>query len=70
MTITCRSLASTLLLTAVTISAAFQLYRASVGTNPAVDSFGVEAAIAYTVLFGVALSVRADRRWIWWAVAA
>ena len=68
MTLTYRSLASFLLLTATTISMTFQLYRASVGTNPDVDSFGVEAAVVYAVLYMVALAVRSDRRWVWWMV--
>lgn len=68
MTITYRSLASNLLLTAFTISMAFQLYRASVGFNPDVDRFGLDAAAVYAFGFLVSLAVRTDRRWIWWAV--
>lgn len=70
MTMSYRSLASVLLLTSTTISMALQLYRASVGTNPEVDHFGVEAAVAYAALYLVALVVRTDRRWVWWAVGA
>ena len=68
MTITYRSLASTLLFVAVTVSALFQLYRASLGTPYAVDRFGLGAAVAYAALFGVAAAVRTDRRGVWWAV--
>jgi len=70
MTITYRSLASTLLLIATTISAAFQLHRTSVGANPDVDRFGLDAAVAYALLFAVALAVRTDRVWVWvwWTV--
>ena len=70
MTITYRNLASVLLSTAVTISAAFQLYRASLGTPYAVDEFGVAAAAVYAALFGVAAAVRTDRRWVWCVVGA
>jgi hypothetical protein len=66
MTITYRDVASALLLTATTISMTFQLYRASVGTNPEVDRFGVEAAVVYAAYFAMALAVRSDRRWVWW----
>ena len=69
MTITYRSLASTLLLVAVALSAAFQLYRASLGTPYAVDRFGLTAAVAYTALFAVAAAIRTNRRWVWWSVA-
>jgi hypothetical protein len=65
MTLTYRSLASNLLLTATTISMTFQLYRASVGTNPEVDRFGVEAAVVYAALYALAMAVRSDRRWVW-----
>ena len=68
MTLTYRSLASNLLLVAVTLSASFQLYRASLDTPYAVDRFGATAAVAYAVLFAVALAVRTDRRWVWWSV--
>jgi VanZ family protein len=68
MTLTYRSVASTLLFIAFTISVVFQLYRASLGTPYAVDEFGPVAAIAYAVLFGVAAAVRSDRRWVWWSV--
>lgn len=67
MTITYRSVASALLLTATTISMTFQLYRASVGANPEVDRFGVEAAVVYAAYYALALAVRSDRRWVWWA---
>jgi hypothetical protein len=69
MTITYRSLASTLLLIALAVSATFQLYRASLGTPYAVDRFGLAAAVAYTALFAVAAAIRTNRRWVWWSVA-
>jgi hypothetical protein len=56
MTLTSRSLAASLLLIATTISMTFQLARSSAGTNPDVDTFGIEAAIAYAVLYVVALA--------------
>lgn len=68
MTITYRGLASTLLLIAVTISAAFQLYRASLDTPYAVDRFGLAAGVAYAVMFGLAAALRTGRRWVWWVV--
>ena len=68
MIITYRSLASTLLLVAVTLSAAFQLYRASLGTPYAVDRFGLTAAVAYTAMFAVVAAIRTNRRWVWWSV--
>lgn len=68
MTLTYRSLASALLFIAVSISAVFQLYRASLGTPYAVDDFSLTAAVAYTVMFAVAAAVRTDRRWVWWSV--
>jgi hypothetical protein len=66
MNITYRSLASTLLLIAYGISAAFQIYRASLGTGLDVDQFRVPTAVAYAVFLGLAVAVRLDRTWIWW----
>ena len=66
MEITYRSLTSTLLLLAFGISAAFQLYRASLGTGAEVDQFSAAAAAVYAAGLALALALRADRRWIWW----
>ena len=69
MTLTYRSLASNLLITATAMSAAFQLYRASLGTSEEVDRFGPDAAVAYGCFFVVAVIVRSDRAWVWAATA-
>jgi hypothetical protein len=66
MNLTYRSLASTLLLIAYAISAAFQVYRASLGTGLSVDQFGLPTAVGYAVFLGLAVAVRLDRTWIWW----
>lgn len=65
MTLTYRSFTSILLITATTMSAAFQLYRASLGTPHDVDRFGPDAAAAYGCFFLVAVLVRSDRTWVW-----
>ncbi|SDS54328.1 hypothetical protein SAMN04488543_1931 [Friedmanniella luteola] len=69
MTLTYRSLASVLLITATVMSAAFQLYRASLGTAEEVDRFGPDAAVAYGCFIVVAVVVRGDRTWAWTATA-
>jgi len=70
MTISYRSLASNLLLAAFTMSAAYQLYRASLGTSFAVDRFTAVTAVAYASFFLVAAAVRTDRIWVWWVTGA
>jgi hypothetical protein len=69
MTITSAATASTVLLTATVMSAGYQAYRAAVGTYPSVDSFDMGTVVSYVVLAGIALAIRVDRRWTWWATA-
>lgn len=56
------------LLAATAVSAAFQAYRTSVGAHPGVDRFGVDMAVNYLILVGLALAVRSDRRVVWWVL--
>jgi hypothetical protein len=69
MTITSAATASTVLLSATVLSAAYQAYRATVGAHPSVDSFGIAAVIGDAVLTGVAIAIRTDRRSTWWGTA-
>jgi peptidoglycan/LPS O-acetylase OafA/YrhL len=64
-----RQVACLALLGATAVSAAFQAYRTAVGTNPAVDRFGIDTAVGYLVLVALALAVRSDRRPVWWLLA-
>jgi hypothetical protein len=68
-TLSYAGLTSALLLTAYAVSAAFQLYRASLGTGLAVDRFGADAAVAYLVFLAVAVAARSGRRLVAYAVA-
>src|SRR4051794_14367103 len=68
-TLSYAGLTSALLLTAYVVSAAFQLYRASLGTGLQVDRFGADAAVAYLVFLAVAVAARSRRRLVAYAVA-
>ena len=70
MTLTYARTASTVLLAATLMSAAYQVYRAAVGAYPSVDSFGIAAFVVYGVLTGWAIALRTDRRPVWWGTAA
>ncbi len=67
MTITYARAASTVLLGSTLMSAAYQVYRAALGVNPAVDRFGLDALVGYAVLTAVAVALWTDRRIAWWA---
>lgn len=69
MTLTHARTASTVLLAATLMSAAYQVYRAAVGAYPSVDSFGIAAFVVYGGLTGVAIALRTDRRPVWWGTA-
>ena len=66
MTLTHAGTASTVLLAATVMSAGYQAYRTAFGGYPSVDNFGVAAFTAYSVLIGVGIALRTDRRPVWW----
>jgi hypothetical protein len=63
------TLTSYLLLVAYSASAAFQVYRATLSVNPAVDRFGVDTGVLYALCFVLAVAVRSERRVVTWVTA-
>ena len=51
------------------MSAGYRVYRTAFGSYPSVDNFGVAAFTAYSVLIGVGIALRTDRRPVWWGTA-
>lgn len=70
MSITYARAASTVLLTATLVSAAYQVYRALLAEAPQVDRFGLDGAVAYAVLAALSLALLTDRRIVWLLTAS
>ncbi len=69
MTITYARAAATVLLGSTLMSAGYQVHRALLGVNPAVDRFDLDAVVGYVVLAAAGLALWTDRRLAWWAAA-